>query len=254
MLEINAVNVVNSICELKNIIAGSSPSPSLNIKGIIFDLDDTLYSEKEYVKSGFKEVAKYLSKINVNIHTNINTNLDTADARHYEKLLWSFFEDRKPAIDTLIFLLWEKTGTTTGTTQEKLEVIKAECLKIYRTQENPDIHLYTGVKDMLSSFKEIGFKLGIITDGRPEGQRNKIKALSLEKLIDDIIITDELGGIQFRKPCDIAFRIIQRRWKFPASQIVYIGDNMSKDFQAPIQLGMKAVHFKNNDGLYSSTL
>lgn len=72
----------------------------------------------------------------------------------------------------------------------------------------------------------------------------------MDKLIDDIIITDELGGTQFRKPCDIAFRIMQRRWGIPFEQMVYIGDNAEKDFQAPKQLGMRSIFCRNKDGIY----
>ena len=72
--------------------------------------------------------------------------------------------------------------------------------------------------------------------------------------MDDIIITDELGGVQFRKPCDIAFRIIQNKWRIPMSQIIYIADNTEKDFQAPQQLGMKSMWCQNEDGLYHSTV
>ena len=93
-----------------------------------------------------------------------------------------------------------------------------------------------------------GIKVGIITDGRPEGQRNKLDALGLD--VDDVIITDELGGIQFRKPCDIAFRIMTTRWRLNPADIVYVGDNPAKDFQAPQQLGMRSVYFSNQDGLY----
>ena len=89
------------------------------------------------------------------------------------------------------------------------------------------------------------------TDGRPDGQRNKIAALGLEALVDDILITDELGGIQFRKPNDIAFRILQTRWAIPCETILYVGDNPAKDFQAPRQLGMQSLFFRNSDGLYS---
>ena len=32
------------------------------IKVVIFDLDDTLIAEKEYIKSGYREVARYLSE------------------------------------------------------------------------------------------------------------------------------------------------------------------------------------------------
>lgn len=101
---------------------------------------------------------------------------------------------------------------------------------------------------MIGELKNRGIKIGIITDGRPEGQRNKITALGLT--VDDVIIIDELGGTQFRKPCDIVFRILQTKWKLQPEQIVYVGDNSAKDFQAPRQLGMRWLHFDNVDGLY----
>ena len=72
----------------------------------------------------------------------------------------------------------------------------------------------------------------------------------MEILVDDIIITDELGGTQFRKPCDIAFRIMQNRWRLPYEQIVYVGDNPNKDFQACRHLGMRWKYFRNEDGIY----
>ena len=49
---------------------------------------------------------------------------------------------------------------------------KNDVLNIYRSHK-PDIHLYPGVADMIKALDEKGIKVGIITDGRPEGQRNK---------------------------------------------------------------------------------
>lgn len=66
--------------------------------------------------------------------------------------------------------------------------------------------------------------------------------------MDDIIITDDLGGTQFRKPCDIVFRIMQRKWKIPFEQLLYVGDNAAKDFQAPKQLGRRSAYFKMQMG------
>ncbi len=191
-----------------------------NIKGIIFDLDDTLYSEKEYVRSGYRAVAKLLG------------DGDIADE------LYGYFEKGKPAIDELFKHLDGKTD-------------KKDAVAVYRDHE-PEIHLYPGAKELLSAIREKNIKLGLITDGRPNGQRNKIKALGLEGLFDDVIITDELGGTQFRKPCDIAFRIMRTKWQLPYEEIVYVGDNPSKDFQAPIQLGMGGIFIDNKDGIYSS--
>ena len=188
------------------------------IKGVIFDLDDTLYSEKEYVRSGFKAVSNYLGG-------------------GYEEKLWMFFQHCKPAID---FLLKEL----------RREDEKTEVVSTYRNHM-PTIHMYSGVIELIKELRLKGIKTGVITDGRPEGQHNKIQALGLDKLVDDIIITDELGGAQFRKPCDISFRIMQRRWKIPASQMIYIGDNPEKDFQAPKQLGMRCICLVNNEGVFA---
>lgn len=186
--------------------------------GVIFDLDDTLYSEKDYVRSGFKAVSDYLGG-------------------GYEESLWHSFEEGKPAIDELLSEL--------GREEEKEAVLDR-----YRTHE-PRIELYDGVKELLQKLREQGRRIGIITDGRPEGQKNKIAALGLDQLVDDILITDELGGVQFRKPCDIAFRIMQTKWRLPAGEMVYIADNPDKDFQAPKQLGMRCIMIDNADGLYA---
>ncbi len=188
------------------------------VKGVIFDLDDTLYSEKEYVRSGYKAVSDYLGG-------------------GYEDKLWGFFEVGKSAIDELLKELGRESE-------------KEEILEVYRSHK-PDIHLYPGVAEMIEHLKSKGIKIGIVTDGRPEGQRNKLDALGLK--VDDVIITDELGGIQFRKPCDIAFRIMVTRWRLNHADVVYVGDNPAKDFQAPQQLGMRHLLFSNSDGIYPST-
>ena len=190
------------------------------IKGVIFDLDDTLYGEKQYVRSGYKKIAKFLGE------------------KSAEEKLWQYFKQGKKAIDEYLAEI------------NKLD-FKDKCIEIYRNQM-PDITLYDGVLELIEELKFKDIKVGIITDGRIEGQKNKIKALGLESLVDDIIITDELGGVQFRKPNDISFRIMQCRWKLPFEQIIYIGDNPEKDFKAPKQLGMRPIWFDNKDGLYST--
>jgi len=197
----------------------SSPIPP---DAVIFDLDDTLYSEKEYVKSGFRAVAGVLSQV-----------------ENAETKLWkAFFKGLSP-IDTVL-------------QQEKLftNELKQACLRAYRTH-TPDICLFDGFSELLAKLRACGIKLGIITDGRPEGQRSKLKALGLENLVDEILITDELGGERFRKPCDIGFRIMQRKMNVPFERMVYVGDNVQKDFHAPAILGMQSILFKNKYGLYN---
>lgn len=56
---------ISEITEVQNYLDG--------LEAVIFDLDDTLYSEKEYVRSGYREVAKVLPQI-----------------QNAEEKLWSF--------------------------------------------------------------------------------------------------------------------------------------------------------------------
>lgn len=184
------------------------------IRAVIFDLDDTLYSEKDYVRSGYRAVEA---------QTGISANA-----------FWKAFEAGKPAIDEVL----NKIGK---------ENLKDKCLEIYRNHQ-PRITAYDGVKALINDLRNRGIFIGIITDGRPEGQRAKLAAIDLE--VNKVVITDELGGIRFRKPCDIAFRIMQRAANVDFTQMVYIGDNPSKDFIAPKQLGMQSIWFDNSDGLY----
>ena len=186
------------------------------IKVIVFDLDDTLIPEIEYVKSGFKAIAEAYNDYNI-----------------YNRLLSLFMENKKD--------VYQRAGFT----QDECK----NCIKIYR-QHKPTITLSNEVNETLLLLKQRGYKLGIITDGRPEGQWNKIYALELDNVIDEVIVTDELGGIEFRKPNCKAFELMRKKFDVKYSEMIYIGDNLSKDFIAPIKLGMKCLYYKNESGLY----
>lgn len=205
---------IGRLCEAKEYLAQK--------RVVIFDMDDTLYPEKDYVRSGYAAVAQHYPKI-----------ANMADK------LWHAFECGKQAINFVL----EQEGLLSD------ESIR-ECLEVYRNHF-PEIKLYSEASQLLQFLKENGTHLGLITDGRPEGQRAKIEALGLEPYFEKIIITDELGGVEFRKPNKAAFEIMQKHFGVPFETMVYVGDNQKKDFIAPRQLGMDSVYFKNPDGLYS---
>lgn len=201
---------INNILHVETFIDG--------VDLVVFDLDDTLYSEKEYVRSGFKRISETLK-------------MPTLESK-----LWEAFLQGQKAIDTVF-------------ESEKIPDRKDQALSIYRNQK-PTIHLYSGVESMFRRIKQKGKKLGMLTDGRPEGQHAKIEALNLESIFDVIIITDELGGVNCRKPNEIGFQKLQEKTMIPFEKMVYIGDNIHKDFIAPEKLGMKCIFFNNCNGLY----
>ena len=192
-----------------------------DVRAVIFDLDDTLYSEKDYVRSGYAAVAKEFPQI-----------------PNMEERLWQVFERGGKAIDEVL----AEAGMATAENQML-------ALQIYRFH-TPQIQLYEGAYELLIRLRQKGKRLGMITDGRPEGQRAKIKALSLESLFDEIIVTDELGGIEYRKPNELAFRIMRERLNVSFEDMIYVGDNLRKDGIAPAALGMKFCHHLAPNGLY----
>lgn len=206
---------IASITEVSNHLQG--------LKAVIFDLDDTLYSEKEYVRSGYRAIAAILPQV-----------------ERMEEKLWQAFEQKKSAIDEVL----RAEGLYT-------EELKQQCLSVYRFHQ-PDIHLYKGTDELLCQLRADGYKLGIITDGRPEGQRAKIKSLRLDEFVDYIIVTDELGGVEYRKPNNRAFVIMKEQFGVNYTEMCYVGDNIFKDFIAPEKLGMKSFYIKNVHGIYNT--
>lgn len=218
----NTVKEIHSLLELLS----SSKNMLKGVEGLILDMDDTLYPEKQYIRSGYHKIAE--------------SGLISAPVAEVEETLWDAFCKQQKAIDVLL----SKYGI-------KSESIKQKLIDIYRDQ-TPDISLYPDAQEFLLKLKQMDIRLGLITDGRPNGQWAKIKALDIEKFFDEIIVTDELAGKcgrpeDFRKPNSLAFEIMQRRMGIPMHKMMYVGDNEHKDHKAPLMLGMKAVWFNNED-------
>jgi putative hydrolase of the HAD superfamily len=177
------------------------------IKAIIFDLDDTLISEVEYVKSGFVAVSTYVSniverftadQILITLHELHETNPDKVFNRMIENLSLSSFITVKELVD------------------------------VYRSHK-PKLSLYDDVLLNIKKMKDQNYKLGIITDGYLITQKNKLESLNISYLFDEIIMTDELGN-EYWKPSVVPFELMAKRLNIDYCEMIYIGDNPRKDF------------------------
>ena len=177
---------------------------------IVFDLDDTLYNEMEYLRSAYTEIAK---------------NLDANNWRMLFSRMYSLFRSGE---DVFAFAASE------------YDVSKAELLEAYRGHR-PKIHLFRGAMKTFDKIKWQGGKIGIITDGRSTTQRAKLEALGILDQCDKIVISGEVGS---EKPDTANFRIIMDA--FPDHGYLYMADNLRKDFIAPNQLGWKTVGLIDN--------
>lgn len=168
---------------------------------VVFDLDDTLYYELDYLISAYKEIAFFL------------------DEEQYKMLFSVMFSMYRNQLDVFDFLVG------------KYEVNKQDLVEKYRNHK-PNIYLSEGVLNVIKSIKENRGKVAIITDGRKITQMNKIRALQIEEYVDFISISEEIG---YEKPSKVPFINVMER--FSSKEYYYVADNLKKDFISPNKLG-----------------
>lgn len=190
---------------------------------IVFDLDDTLYKEAEYVESGIRAVAADAEEAGImtasQAYSLIKSASDTASG--FDRLAaYALQSDKSEVFDI------------------------QQILAIYRNH-TPDISLPPDVHMLMERLKSENKAMGLITDGRSIAQRSKIKALGLDRYIssDNILISQEIGA---DKRWPTAFEEIMRR-NPEESSFVYVGDNPEKDFLWPNRLGWLTVMLLDTD-------
>jgi putative hydrolase of the HAD superfamily len=86
--------------------------------------------------------------------------------------------------------------------------------------------------------------MGLITDGLSSVQRRKIAALGIEEYFDVVICTGDLGP-DFEKPSPVPFALALHLLDVPAKDSVYVGDDETKDFAGPQELGIRTIQIKH---------
>jgi putative hydrolase of the HAD superfamily len=181
----------------------------------IFDLDDTLYPERNFVESGFRAVATDLEQM-------FGWNAQNSLA-HMLKTLSEL--GRGAVFDRLL--------DSHGVLSPKL--VK-HCVKTYR-YHRPDIQLISEANRVLGLFTTRPY---LVTDGHKQVQYNKIKALNIQPRFSQIYITHRYG-VHNAKPSIHCFELIKRRENCAWTDMFYVGDNPEKDFVNLNPLGVHTI-------------
>lgn len=178
---------------------------------LIFDLDDTLYKEIDFVMSAYKHIDRLLV-----------ADYDMKPNEAY-KILVNAFNCGENAFDVLQAYL----------TKKGINIPDAIAWMVEEYRNHiPMISLNKETRQMLEHMQAMGVPMFIITDGRSFTQRNKIRALGLYDFIpwNNIFISEEMGC---EKTNPAAFEEIKRRYpSYPGEKVEYlfVGDNPAKDF------------------------
>lgn len=179
----------------------------------VFDLDDTLYSERDYSISALQFFGHRCEELKYSPDTT-------------KELIACYKTGEINPINVvcLNYGIPDKTKY---------------CLIAEMQAHTPKINLRSDAEQLLEKLRAEDIDYSIVTDGRSVTQRAKISALGLNdaKLI---MISEEIGT---KKPNSKAF--IKIAENHPSANYLYVGDNPRKDFIAPNKLGWLSVMLRD---------
>lgn len=191
---------------------------------VVFDLDDTLFRERDFVRSGFDALDAWLrAKRGVD---------------GFGTVAWRIFSEggRNTVFDRALSEL----------RVDGADAVVPELVKVYRAHR-PSIVLFPDAEWALERYGAVS-SLGLLTDGYLETQKNKVTALGIASRFAAIVYTDSLGRAHW-KPSPAPFRELMERLPSPGGY-AYVGDNPAKDFVAPKGLGWTTVQVRRGGGEY----
>jgi putative hydrolase of the HAD superfamily len=187
---------------------------------VLFDLDDTLYPERQFVDGGFRAVARFLAPLTGEPARTLASRLRALHER----------DGRGRLFDTLLGELGHPADT---------DLVLA-CLLTYRTHR-PRLTPFPGVLEMLDAVRATEIPIGLVSDGNSAVQRRKLAALpGVNRRLDVVVLTDELGPA-FAKPSPAGFRVACRLLAVEPSRAVYVGNDPRKDFAGARAGGLRTI-------------
>jgi len=169
----------------------------------IFDLDNTIYNEEDYLLQAYAAICD-----------RFGNKADSPDKEDLLKILLDIY--RKEGTGKLFDKFLKKAGID--------QIFIVECLEILRTFHPPEkISMFRKTEDILNILIKNKMKIFVLTNGNPVQQRNKIRYISWKGKDKNItfIFANEIEA----KPSPAGIRHIQQMTGNSNDQTVFIGDS-----------------------------
>ncbi|MFW6375996.1 MAG: HAD family hydrolase [Thermoplasmatota archaeon] len=193
------------------------------VKGVIFDLDNTLVNFVEAKLKACEAVVDHLGRDDP------------------EELFYQFLDGDHHIEDPQNIKDYLQSNNIFD------KDLFERCSDIYRSTKLKNIELYPGVKDVLEELHERGLKIGLVTDAESVDAMDRLKKVGLLDLFDAIVTFDDTGK---KKPDPEPFlRCLDEMGSEP-EEVVLVGDSLDRDVVPGKELGMVTVHAKYGDENY----
>lgn len=213
-------------------------------KWIFFDLDDTLF---DFSAASLVSLQKLWGE-----SAEIKTIFDNPDAfideyHIHNKRMWELHESGQITAD---FLKGERFRLTLSPDRDDEET---RC----RMRAFNDRYLWLlgecnapveGANELLKELSK-KYLIGVLTNGFTEVQYRKLRATGLDRYIQRMVISDEIG---IQKPDPRLFRYAEQETGATPETTIMIGDNPDNDIQGALNAGWKAIYFDRKSKPFSS--
>ena len=204
------------------------------IKGIIFDLDNTLYNYDICHQEGLKKCFSYLNLNNTLLENNYNKiykshkyeTINTASSHNKNIYIKQLFEDLNINLS-----------------------LYDDCINVYWNNFYKKMELNNGVNDFLKYNKMHNIKLGILTNYETEFQLKKLKILNILNYFDVIVTSEEVG---IEKPSKQMFLTILDKMNLTKDEVILIGDSFEHDIKGALNINIFSYWFHKNNNNYDN--
>jgi haloacid dehalogenase superfamily, subfamily IA, variant 3 with third motif having DD or ED/haloacid dehalogenase superfamily, subfamily IA, variant 1 with third motif having Dx(3-4)D or Dx(3-4)E len=190
---------------------------------VLFDLDDTLFDQATWLSGAWDAVAAAARPQQIEYRA-MRTAL-------------SEISSEGSGGGRIIDRALERVGRS--------DIAVAPLLARFRAHAPERLALYHGVADALQAIRQ-RVAIGLVSDGDPTIQRNKLRALGLESRFDIVVLSDELGR-EHRKPSPVPLLAALTALGVDARDAIFVGDRPEKDIAAASAAGMRGIRVRTGE-------
>jgi putative hydrolase of the HAD superfamily len=192
------------------------------LRGILLDLDETLYSREEAFWNWLTIEARTASA---------SETLDRSEVAALDQRGRGNKHELLRYLDSVF--MWGQTH------EQRLQRFQVGIAAAAR--------LAPGVRESLDRIAA-HYKIGLVSNGTGATQRAKLRALSLDNLFDPIVISEEVG---VRKPDAKIFELALAGWSIPPASVLFVGDDPVSDIAGATAAGLRTLQVAHEHGIPS---
>lgn len=190
------------------------------IAAVLFDLDDTLYPQADFLSLAWDAVAD----------AGAGLGLDRERFRSALGEIAAHGSDRGRIIDRAV----ERVADGDPGAVDLSPLVAA-----FGATRPQRLTPYPGAVEAVARVRQL-VPVGLVSDGAPAGQRAKIDALGLQDSFDAVVLSDGFGR-EFRKPHPRPFLAAAAALDVEPADLMMIGDRPDKDVAGALAAGLQVM-------------